>query len=149
MSDTWPKCWGRNTEIFHNDTVSVNFLELVKGGVCSWHFHRHKHNIFSLVSGKVLIKTEHNEIPLEPGNSILVQSPMKHQFEALEDSKMIEVMFVQYMSEDIIRETQGFLKKQDDEVPEPVPPPVTEHSEADVSDEVPEPLPPQSDVGRY
>jgi len=110
MSEQWPKCWGRNTEIFKNSSVSVNFLNLVKGGVCSWHFHRHKNNIFYLVSGKVLIKTEYNETILEPGNSILVQAPMKHQFEALEDSNLIEVMFVTYDPADIVRETQGYMK---------------------------------------
>lgn len=111
MSDTWPKCWGRNTEIFKNNSASVNYLELVKGGVCSWHFHRHKNNTFHLISGKVLIKTEHNETILEPGNSILVSAPLKHQFEALEDSKMIEVMWVGYDPNDIVRETQGYMKK--------------------------------------
>ena len=111
MSDTWPKCWGRNTEVFKNNSVSINYLELIKGGVCSWHFHRHKNNTFHLISGKVLIKTEHNETVLEPGNSILVVAPLKHQFEVLEDSKMIEVMYVEYCSGDIIRETQGYMKK--------------------------------------
>jgi len=113
MSDVWPKCWGKNTEIFKNDSVSVNFLELVKGGVCSWHFHRHKSNTFHLVSGKVLIKTEHNEMILKPGNSMLVQAPLKHQFEAIEDSMMIEVMHVSYDAGDIVRETQGYLKKDE------------------------------------
>ena len=111
MSNMWPKCWGRNTEIFKNSSVSVNFLNLVKGGVCSWHFHRHKNNTFYLVSGKVLIKTEHNEVILEPGNSILVQAPMKHQFEALEDSEMLEIMFVSYESSDIIRLVEGFRRE--------------------------------------
>jgi quercetin dioxygenase-like cupin family protein len=116
MSETWPKCWGRNTEIFKNNTCSVNLLELVKGGVCSWHFHRHKHNNFHLISGRVLIKTEFNETILEPNNSVLVTAPLKHQFEALEDSLMIEVMYVEYMPTDIIRETQGFLKKPEEEL---------------------------------
>ena len=111
MSTMFPKCWGKNTEIFDNSSVSVNILNLVKGGVCSWHFHRHKSNTFYLVSGKVLIKTEHNETILEPGHSILVLAPLKHQFEALEDSKLIEVMHVSYDPSDIVRETQGFLKK--------------------------------------
>ncbi len=111
MSEVWPKCWGRNTEVFKNDSVSVNYLELVKGGVCSWHFHRHKNNTFYLISGKVLIKTEHNETVLEPGNSLLIGAPLKHQFEVLENSKMIEVMWVEYNPFDIVRETQGYMKK--------------------------------------
>lgn len=110
--ENWLKCWGSNTEIFQNDIVSVNLLNLVKGGVCSWHFHRHRHNTFYLVSGKVIIRTEFGETELTPGKSVLVQAPMKHQFEALEDSELIEVMYVQYCSEDIVRETQGFRKKE-------------------------------------
>lgn len=111
MSETWPKCWGRNTEVFKNNSVSVNFLELIKGGVCSWHFHRRKNNTFYLISGKILIKTEHNETILEPGNSILVVAPMKHHFEVLEDSLVLEIMFVEYDPADIVRETQGYMKK--------------------------------------
>ena len=111
MSNTWPKCWGRNTEIFKNSSVSVNFLELIKGGVCSWHFHRHKNNIFYLISGEVLIKTEFNEMILESGNSIIVKAPLKHQFEVLEDSKMLETMYIEYDPSDIVRETQGYMKK--------------------------------------
>lgn len=111
MSEQWPKCWGRNTEIFKNDSASVNFLELIKGGVCSWHFHRHKSNTFYLISGKVLIKTEHNETILEPGNSILVEAPLKHQFEALEDSNLLEIMFVEYAASDIVRLVEGFRRE--------------------------------------
>lgn len=111
VSEQWPKCWGRNTEIFRNSSVSVNLLELIKGGVCSWHFHAHKHNKFYVVSGKVRIKTEHGEVELSPGLSFTVSSPLKHLFEALEDSKVIEVMYVEYDHSDINREIQGFLKK--------------------------------------
>lgn len=110
MSDTWPKCWGKNTEIFRNDTVSVNLLLLIKGGVCSWHHHNHKNNTFHVVSGKILIKTEHSETILEPGQSIQIQSPMQHLFEALEVSRVIEVMWVEYDPSDIVREVTGYLK---------------------------------------
>lgn len=110
MSDTWPKCWGKNIEIFKNDSVSANLLHLVKGGVCSWHFHKHKNNTFYVVSGKVLIKTEYNETILEPEQSILINAPVKHLFEALEDSKMIEIMWVLYSPEDIVREVEGYKK---------------------------------------
>lgn len=111
MSEQWPKCWGKNIEIFKNDTVSVNLLHLIKGGVCSWHHHEHKNNTFHVVSGKISIKTEHSEMTLEPGQSILIEAPMKHLFEALEDSRVIEVMWVEYSPSDIVREIQGFMKK--------------------------------------
>ncbi|MHA1883060.1 MAG: cupin domain-containing protein [Candidatus Thorarchaeota archaeon] len=112
MSESWPKIWGRNEEIFRNDSVSVNLLTLRKGGVCSWHWHRHKYNTFYVISGKVLIRTEYNTTILESGKSMLVPALLKHQFEALEDSQMIEVMYVQYDNSDIIRERAGFLRKE-------------------------------------
>jgi len=111
MSEQWPKCWGRNTEIFKNDTVSVNLLHLIKGGVCSWHYHNYKNNTFHVVSGKVLIKTEYSKTILEPGQSILIEAPMKHLFEALEDSKLIECMHVTYNPSDIVRLVEGYMKK--------------------------------------
>ncbi|MHA1289069.1 MAG: cupin domain-containing protein [Candidatus Thorarchaeota archaeon] len=112
MSESWPKVWGRNEEIFRNDSVSVNFLTLVKGGVCSWHYHKHKSNKFYVISGKVLIKTEYNEVILGPGKVLVVPPLLEHQFEALEDSQMIEVMFVKYNNDDIIRIREGFLRKE-------------------------------------
>jgi len=113
MSEQWPKCWGSNTEIFRNDSVSVNFLNLVKGGVCSYHHHNHNHNLFYLISGKVIIRTIYGETELSPGNSIRVCAPSKHQFEVLENSLLIEIVFVQYNPDDIIRETQGYRKKDE------------------------------------
>lgn len=116
MSEAWTKCWGINTELFRNNSCSLNYLVLRKGGVCSWHYHQQKHNKFFVLSGKVLVKTEHDETTLEPGNSLIVRPPLKHLFEALEDSKMIEIMYVEYVPEDIIRIVQGFLKKSEKEL---------------------------------
>jgi len=48
---------------------------------------------------------------MSPGESVYVAALVKHQFEALEDSKMIEIMWIEYSSDDIVRETQGYLKK--------------------------------------
>lgn len=111
VSVKWPKCWGTNTEIFRSDSVSVNFLRLLKGGVCSYHFHKCKCNTFYLISGRVLIKTEDGATIMSPGESVYVAALVKHQFEALEDSKMLEVMHTEYDPQDIVRETQGYMKK--------------------------------------
>lgn len=113
MTEQWPKCWGKNTEIFRNDSVSANLLELVKGGVCSWHLHQHKYNKFYVVSGRIKIETEHGKIVLCSGFSFTIEPPLKHLFEALEDSKVIEIMYVSYDHSDITREKQGFLRKDD------------------------------------
>jgi len=111
VSVKWPKCWGTNVEIFRSDSVSVNFLQLLKGGVCSYHFHKSKHNIFYLISGRVLIRTEDGVTTMSPGESVHVAALVKHQFEALEDSNLLEVMHIIYDPTDIVRETQGFMKK--------------------------------------
>jgi len=110
MGEQWPKIWGRNTEIFRNESTSVNFLDLVKGGTCSYHYHRFKANIFYVISGKLKVYTELGEHILLPGENLVVSPSLKHQFEAMEESKVVEVMFVKYNHEDIVRETEGFIQ---------------------------------------
>ena len=110
MSEEWPKIWGKNTEIFRNESTSVNFLNLVKGGTCSYHYHRFKSNIFYVISGKLKIHTEIGEHVLFPGQDLYIAPLLKHQFEAMEQSLVVEVMFVKYNPDDIIRETEGFIQ---------------------------------------
>jgi len=113
--EQWPKIWGENTEIFQNESTSVNFLNLVKGGTCSRHYHKFKSNIFYVIKGKLRVRTELGEHILYPGQSLLVLPLLKHQFEAMEASFVIEVMFVKYNPDDIIRETEGFIKEYEEE----------------------------------
>jgi len=110
MSEQWPKIWGRNEEIFRNESTSINILNLIKGGTCSYHYHKFKSNIFSVISGKLKVHTEIGEHILLPGKNLLVPPLLKHQFEAMEESIVIEVMFVRYNPYDIIRETEGFIQ---------------------------------------
>lgn len=111
MSECWPKIWGRNTEIFHNDISSLNILEVRKGGTCSYHSHKAKHNLFYVLSGKLRLHTELGDTVLEPGQNFTILAGTKHYFQALEDTKAIEVMFVQYEPNDIDREVIGYLDK--------------------------------------
>jgi len=105
-----PKIWGKNTEIYHNESISVNFLNLVKGGTCSLHIHKFKGNIFYVIKGELKIHTETGTHTLLPGQSMFIPPLMKHQFEATEESFVIEVMMVRYEHSDIIRETFGFIQ---------------------------------------
>jgi len=113
MGNSYPKIWGKNTEIFRNGAVSVNFLNLVKGGTCSYHYHKFKSNIFYVISGKLKIRTEIGEHILHPNENFSVPPLLKHQFEAVEPSFVVEIMFVAYNHDDIIRETKGFIKATD------------------------------------
>lgn len=110
MSEQRPKIWGRNTEIFQNESTSVNFLELVRGGTCSRHHHRFKSNIFYVIKGKLRIHTEMGEHILLPGQHLVVSPLLKHQFEAMEETLAIEIMFVKYSPDDIVRESEGFVQ---------------------------------------
>ena len=106
----WPKIWGKNTEIFQNESTSINVLNLIKGGTCSYHYHKFKANIFYVISGKLKVRTEIGEEILFPGQTLQVAPLLKHQFEAMEKSVVVEIMFVKYNSSDIIRETEGFVQ---------------------------------------
>jgi quercetin dioxygenase-like cupin family protein len=110
MSEQWPKIWGKNTELFQNESTSVNVLNLVKGGTCSRHHHRFKANIFYVISGKLKIHTDMGEEILHPGQSYNVAPLIKHQFEAMEVTVAIEVMYVKYSANDIVRECEGFIQ---------------------------------------
>ena len=87
------------------------------GEKCSLHHHRMKSNIFYVVSGKLKIHIEMGEAPitpqseiLEPGQSFRIDPMIKHQFEAMEETIAVEIMFCSYDAKDIIRETEGFIQ---------------------------------------
>jgi len=58
----WPKIWGWNSEIIRTDVFSLNHLHIEKGGKCSFHSHKHNHNLFYIVSGKLFIHTELGDV---------------------------------------------------------------------------------------
>jgi len=108
MSISWAKIWGENKEIFVNDTCSINVLDILKSTVCSRHSHKSKYNLFYVLEGEVEIDIFYNDyqphvIKLLPGASFLVEPNLIHRFRGIEQSKVIEVMFVKYSAEDIVR----------------------------------------------
>ena len=113
MSDCWPKIWGRNSEIYNNDLCSVNVLHVRKKGTCSYHTHKSKHNIFHVLSGQLKIITDIGESVIGPDQSFTVFAGTKHQFQALEETVAIEVMFVKYSQDDIQREEVGYIEQEE------------------------------------
>ena len=111
------KAWGYTTKIFECGNVEVFDLEIVKGGYCSIHDHK-KVNIFHVLSGKLIIRTWINnkltdQSTLIQGQTTAVYPRFKHQFEALEETRCIEIYNIFIESDDIRRKkgSVGGIKK--------------------------------------
>lgn len=106
---TQGKLWGDTTEIFKNMNTEVHYLEIKKFGFCSEHKHEHKYNIFFVIEGKLRIKIWRKKGE-EPDTTTLIDSGWSavppgvyHQFEALENTKCLEIYQVFLEGPDIIR----------------------------------------------
>lgn len=120
------KCWGERWLLREDSTHATAFLKLKKGHECSWHYHKTKWNLFVVLWGRIQIVTEHPELAnknvlrmsndelgrligkvLKEGEEMIIPPGVKHKFMVLEDSGVIEEMYVEYDEEDIVRETEG------------------------------------------
>ncbi len=107
------KIWGKASEIFNKNNVSIHRLLIYKNTMCSRHKHEHKYNIFFVESGKILVKEWKNEYALidetilENGQMCIVSPGTYHEFNGLEDSIVYEIYYVELNNNDIIRENTG------------------------------------------
>jgi uncharacterized cupin superfamily protein len=104
------KIWGCKTRIFSNKQIEVDYLVLKNNTCCSWHKHKNKINLFYLIDGIVIIKTENKKVRLIGQDFYEVKAKTLHQFIAKKSSTMIEIAYVEkgtINSDDIIRLVQG------------------------------------------
>ncbi len=92
-----PKGWGFEKWIVNCDEYCGKILYIVKGKMCSWHYHKLKDEVFYIQSGKVLVKysdsdniKEAKNITLSKGDNFHVYRGLKHRLIALEDSEVFE-----------------------------------------------------------
>jgi quercetin dioxygenase-like cupin family protein len=112
------KVWGETECVFSSESVTVHHLKIKRGGYSSKHRHEFKGNVFHLLRGRVVIREWQGEGPkpivdetvLLAGQRAGVSPQVWHQFEALEDSEMIEVYIAALQGADINREGQGGLR---------------------------------------
>jgi len=110
------KIWGETSEIFTRNNVSIHRITINKHSCCSKHYHQHKHNIFYVESGKILVqewKREYellDETVLEAGQMCSVPPMNYHKFIGLENSVVYEIYYVDLNNYDIIREDVGKKK---------------------------------------
>jgi mannose-6-phosphate isomerase-like protein (cupin superfamily) len=107
------KIWGYTQELFTKNNVSIHRIKINQDSCCSKHYHQHKHNIFYVESGKILVqewKREYDlldETVLEAGQMCSVPPMNYHKFVGLEDSVVYEIYYVSLDNHDITREDVG------------------------------------------
>ena len=112
---TQGKFWGTTQCFFENCTSEVHYIEAVKGGFCSRHCHRNKWNRFIVLEGelKVIIykQDSQDETILTGGMFSDVPPGVDHKFEAMEDTKALEVYWIDGLDpNDIVRKDTGGLR---------------------------------------
>ena len=109
------KVWGETEEIFNNGVVSLNVLNIKRGGYCSEHQHSSKTNVFFVLSGRLEISqwpgSTEGEVPdvtvLEKGGSTRIPPGVWHKFRALEPTECLEYYLVLFSGPDITRRSRG------------------------------------------
>lgn len=110
------KVWGTTTPIFQSASTEVQSLYAKKGFRCSRHCHTSKSNLFLVISGKLKVTVEkdglEDEVFLGPGEMTVVSPGLYHEFEALMNSHLIELYWVELNPDDITRKDQGGVSKK-------------------------------------
>jgi len=112
------KVWGWTRCAVSKLLYSRHELKLKKGGFCSFHYHEHRANRFTVIEGEVLIVWvigwELFSKQLTSGLSVVVPSLVAHQFQAVDKSLMEEAYWGDrgsacVLEDDIHRFTTGGL----------------------------------------
>lgn len=119
---THSKVWGTTQCLFEKNNVEIHRIVAKKGGFCSIHEHKAKHNMFFVESGtlKVTIKDDAEDdhptdsTTLTAGMATNVMPGQKHIFEVLEDCVAYEIYWVELAVDDIIRYEKGGIKPDAD-----------------------------------
>jgi quercetin dioxygenase-like cupin family protein len=110
------KVWGETELIYKDGNFEVHRIKIKKGGYCSKHFHRFKHNMFFVEKGALRIKVWKKDYDLCDETSLIDQQKTSvcpgdlHQFVAFEDTVAFEIYYNEPIGSDIIRESVGGVK---------------------------------------
>jgi len=108
------KAWGYTTDFFRNAIVSAYHLEIKKGGFCSEHRHKHKYNLFYVISGVLELTIWHGKekdiTVVNAGQVTAIPPGFWHKFKGITPVECIEIYQVLLTGEDIDRRTEGGIK---------------------------------------
>jgi len=106
------KFWGSTRCFFENSSSEIHYIEANKGGFCSRHYHKNKWNRFIILEGQLKITIYKNGgediTVIKDGMFSDVPPEVEHRFEALEDTKALEVYWTDELDpKDIVRIDTG------------------------------------------
>lgn len=91
------KQWGWSMPEVVSPLCEVHRIDVRKGGFCSLHQHDRKHNVFTVVAGKLIIEfgadNPRPPVPLLPGQTYDVAPGIVHRFVCPEATTAIEVYY--------------------------------------------------------
>jgi mannose-6-phosphate isomerase-like protein (cupin superfamily) len=100
--------WGDRLRTFQTDNCLVTLLFLQPKRRCSWHFHETAYNQFTVISGKLGVKTDIGLTVLTPKQCFTVPPGRYHEFQTYNEATVIEeVAYVKYDESDIKRTKLG------------------------------------------
>lgn len=96
--------WGDRIRTFENDSCLVTILYLNPYRRCSWHSHNTAYNQFTVISGKLGVKTDIGHTILQQKQCFTVPPGRKHEFQTYDKATIVEeVAYVKYDENDIHR----------------------------------------------
>ena len=111
MAEKHGKIWGTTQCIMKGHNWEVHRIEIKAGGYCSKHTHNHKNNMFFVEHGMLEVEKYDNGLTdttiLINGESTTVKPGIKHMFRAKSEVIAYEIYWLDSISEDITRFTQG------------------------------------------
>ena len=109
------KVWGNTELLLKTPFVELHRIFVKEDGYCSTHTHKHKWNLFYVISGELDICVHKNDYDLVDTTHLIegewttIKPNEFHSFTALTDVEALELYYPEPLSEDIIRKTVGGL----------------------------------------
>ena len=101
--------WGNRLRTFQWSGGIVTLLWLRPNQRCSYHVHKTAYNKFTVIEGKLGVKTDKGYITVVlPKQSFVVEPGVYHEFQTYEKRCIMEeIAYVRYDENDIVRKTLG------------------------------------------
>lgn len=110
------KVWGNTELLLKTPFVELHRIFVKEDGFCSTHTHKHKWNLFYVISGELDILVHKNDYDLIDTTHLIegewttIRPNEFHSFKAITDVEGLELYYPEPLSEDIIRKTVGGLQ---------------------------------------